>query len=180
MATPDSDSISDKVRFWEEQDRINQQLIPRVIRQNELLTRHIAEHDNLPEVAGNAISQVLAVAREEQRQQYEASLDGAKRELAKQAQASLQKALDDFQTALSDAKAQLSEQTQTSLVQSSEQLEKAMAVHKTELNEQARVSLNQGLATLQEESRRMRNLLIGITSGAGVICIATLVVGLLT
>ncbi len=180
MTTPDSDSISDKVRFWEEQDRINQELIPRVIRQNELLTKHIAEHDNLPEVAGNAISQALAGAREEQGQQYEAVLDVAKRELAEQSQASLQKALDDFQTALSAAKTELNEQTQTSLVQSSEQIQTAMTAHKTELNEQARVSLNQGLATLREESRRMRNLLIGITSGAGVICIATLIVVLLT
>lgn len=169
MTTPDSDSISDKVRFWEEQDRINQELIPRVIRQNELLTKHIAEHDNLPEVAGNAISQALAGAKEEQRQQYEAALDVAKRELAEQSQASIQKALDDFQTALSAAKTELYEPIQT-----------AMTTHKTELNEQAQVSLNQGLATLREESRRVRNLLIGITSGAGVICIATLVVGILT
>ena len=169
MTAPDSDSISDKVRFWEEQDRINQELIPRVIRQNELLTKHIAEHDNLPEVAGNAISQALAGAKEEQRQLYEAALDVAKRELAEQSQASLQKALDDFQTALSAAKTELYEPIQT-----------AMTAHKTELNEQAQVSLNQGLATLREESRRMRNLLIGITSGAGVVCIATLVVGILT
>ncbi len=169
MTTPDTDSISDKVRFWEEQDRINQELIPRVIRQNELLTKHIAEHDNLPEVAGNAISQALAGAKEEQRQQYEAALDVAKRELAEQYQASLNKALDDFQTALSAAKTELYEPIQT-----------AMTAHKTELNEQAQVSLDQGLATLREESRRVRNLLIGITSGAGVICIATLVVGILT
>ena len=54
-----------------------------------------------------------------------------------------------------------------------------MAAHKTELHEQAQASLNQGLATLKEESRKMRNLLIGITSGAGVICIATLIVGIL-
>ncbi len=60
-------SIAERVRFWEEQDKINQELIPRVIRQNELLTKHIAEHDSLPEVAGKAISQALAGAREEQR-----------------------------------------------------------------------------------------------------------------
>lgn len=169
MTTPDSDSISDKVRFWEEQDRINQVLIPRVIRQNELLTKHIAEHDNLPEVAGNAISQALAATKEEQRQHYEAALNDAKKGLAEQSQASFQKALDDFQQALSVAKTELNEQ-----------IPMAMAAYKTELNEQARASLNQGLATLREESHRMRNLLIGITSGAGVICIVTLIVGLLT
>ena len=218
MATSDSDSdsipIAEKVRFWEEQDKINQELIPRVIRQNELLTQHIADHENLPEVAGNAIGQALAGAREEQRQQYEATLDAAKAELNKQAQATLnqslatlreeqrqqyeaaldaakaelaeqtqanlQKALDDFQTALTDAKAGLSEQTQTSIAQASEQLQTAMGAYKTELNEQSQASLNQGLATLREESRKIRNLLIGITSGAGAIGIATLIVSILT
>ena len=34
MATSNSDSIAERVRFWEEQDKINQELIPRVIRQN--------------------------------------------------------------------------------------------------------------------------------------------------
>ena len=128
MTMSNPDSIAEKVRFWEEQDKINQELIPRVIRQNELLTKHIAEHDNLPEVAGNAINQALAEARAEQRQQYESALDSAR----------------------------------------------------TELDEQAQAGLKQGLATLREESRKMRNVLIGITSGAGVICIATLIVGLLT
>ena len=42
--------IAEKVRFWEEQDRINQVLISRVIGQNELLTKHIEEHDDLPEL----------------------------------------------------------------------------------------------------------------------------------
>ena len=179
MTTEASESIAERVRFWEEQDKINQELIPRVIRQNELLTKHIAEHDNLPEVAGDAISQALAGAREEQRQQYQTALDAAKIELGEQTQANLQKALDGFQTALFDAKAELSEQTQISLAQASDHLQTAMAAHKTELHEQAQASLNQGLATLKEESRKMRNLLIGITSGAGVICIATLIVGIL-
>ena len=167
------------MRFWEEQDKINQELIPRVIRQNELLTKHIAEHDNLPEVAGNAISQVLGGAREEQRQQYEAALDAAKIKLGEQTQANLQKALDSFQTALSEAKAELSDQTQTSLAQTLEQLQSCMAAHKTTLNEQSQVNLNQGLATLREESRKARSLLMGIAAGAGVIGIAALIVGIL-
>ena len=64
-------SMAERVRFWEEQDKINQELIPRVICQNELLTNHIAEHESLPELAGNAINQALAEAREERRQQHE-------------------------------------------------------------------------------------------------------------
>ena len=127
MATSDEDSIADRVRFWEEQDKINQELIPRVIRQNELLSKHIAEHDNLPELAGNAISQALARAREEQRQQCEAALDTAKRELA-----------DEFQA-----------------------------------------SLGQALSLLQE-TRKMRSTLVAIASGAGVVGVAALIVGLIT
>ena len=88
--------------------------------------------------------------------------------------------MDAFHTALSDAKAELSESTGNSLAQASEQLQTAMAVRRTELDEQAQAGLKQGLATLREESRKIRNVLIGITSGAGVICIATLIVGLFT
>ncbi len=36
--------IADKVRFWEEQDRINRELIPRVLKQHELLTAHVERH----------------------------------------------------------------------------------------------------------------------------------------
>ena len=38
--------IAEKVRFWEEQDRINQELIPRVIKQHELFTAHIEHHES--------------------------------------------------------------------------------------------------------------------------------------
>ena len=72
--TEDAPRIAERVKFWEEQDRINQELIPRVIRQNELLTGHIADHENLPLIAGNAISEALAEAREEQSQHHQAAL----------------------------------------------------------------------------------------------------------
>ncbi len=36
--------IGDKVKFWEEQDRINRELIPRVLKQHELLTAHVEHH----------------------------------------------------------------------------------------------------------------------------------------
>ena len=48
MTSPESTetpSIAERVKFWEEQDKINQELIPRVIRQHELLTGHIADHE---------------------------------------------------------------------------------------------------------------------------------------
>ena len=121
-------SIAERVRFWEEQDKINQELIPRVIRQNELLTKHIAEHDSLPELAGTAMSQALAGVREEQRQQYVAALAAARKELAEQFQA----------------------------------------------------SLDQTLAPLRQETRKMRNMLFVIASGAGVLGVAALIVSLIT
>ncbi len=65
--------IAERVRFWEEQDRINQALIPRVIRQNELLTKHIAEHDDLPQLVGRVVADALA----EQAKQYDAALEEA-------------------------------------------------------------------------------------------------------
>ena len=199
-------SIGERVNFWEEQDKINQELIPRVIRQSELLTKHIGEHDNLPQVAGNAISQALSGAREEQRQQYEATLDAAKAELAEQTrtsitrateqlqaalsthkrelsgqtQAAVQKALDDMLTALIDAKTELSEQTQASLTQATEQLQAALTTHKSELNEQTQSGLDQALTALREESRKTRNLVIGIASGSGAIAIVAIVVAVLT
>ena len=92
MTVPDSTPIADRVRFWEEQDKINQELIPRVIRQHELLTAHIADHDNLPLVAGNAISEALAEAREEQQRHYDAALEVAKQEQQQQYDASLETA----------------------------------------------------------------------------------------
>ena len=65
--------IAEKVRFWEEQDRINQTLIPRVIHQNELLAKHIAEHDDLPQLVGRVVADALA----EQARQYDAALEEA-------------------------------------------------------------------------------------------------------
>ena len=82
MTASDRESIQDKVRFWEEQDKSNQELIPRVIRQNELLTKHISEHDNLPSLAANAVSQALREAREEDNRRFEAALQDARKELA--------------------------------------------------------------------------------------------------
>lgn len=69
--------IAERVRFWQEQDRINQALIPRVIRQSELLAKHIAEHDDLPQLLGRVISEALA----EQATQYEAALEKVRAEM---------------------------------------------------------------------------------------------------
>ena len=41
----ESPPIGEKVKFWEEQDRINKELIPRVIKIHELFTDHVAGHE---------------------------------------------------------------------------------------------------------------------------------------
>ena len=43
----DRPGIAEKVQFWEEQDRINRELIPRVLKQNEMLSAHIAGHEEV-------------------------------------------------------------------------------------------------------------------------------------
>ncbi len=74
----DPPPIAERVRFWQEQDKINQVLIPRVIRQNELLTKHIAEHGDLPQLLGRVISEALT----EQAAQYETALEKASTEMS--------------------------------------------------------------------------------------------------
>ena len=45
--TQDTPKIGEKVRFWEEQDRINQELIPRVVKQHQLFTAHVQGHEDV-------------------------------------------------------------------------------------------------------------------------------------
>ena len=63
--------IAERVRFWEEQDRINRELIPRVIRQHELLTKHISDHEMLPIVAAAAAREAIEQAQSETLRQLE-------------------------------------------------------------------------------------------------------------
>lgn len=58
-AAQQSVHIAEKVKFWQEQDKINQELITRVIRQNELLTAHIKDHETLPIIAAAAGRQAV-------------------------------------------------------------------------------------------------------------------------
>ena len=159
-------SIAERVRFWEEQDKINQTLIPRVIRQNELLTKHIAEHDSLPEVTGKAISQALAGAREEQRQQYEAALDAAKGEIAENARAvseilaeAREEQRGQYESALDAVKGEIAESARAVseiLAEAREeqrgQYESALDAVKGEIAESARAT-SEVLAEAREEQR---------------------------
>lgn len=103
-------SIAERVRFWEEQDRINQALIPSVIRQNELLAKHIAEHDDLPELIGRVVSDALSEqatlyneamerAAAEMKAAYDQELDKTRQELEAQYAETLQKANSEQQAA---------------------------------------------------------------------------------
>ena len=51
--------IGERVQFWQEQDQINQALIPRVIAQGELLSQHIVEHDDLPRMVSDTVQSAL-------------------------------------------------------------------------------------------------------------------------
>ena len=172
MTTPDSTPIADRVRFWEEQDKINQELIPRVIRQHELLTAHIADHENLPLIAGNAISEALAEAREEQRQFYEAALEAATQELQQQYHTALETARQEQQQHY-DAALEAAKQEQQQLHDT------ALNAARTNINDEAQANLDRAVATLNQEWRRTRNILIGITAGSGAIAIASIVAGIL-
>lgn len=142
--------IAEKVRFWEEQDRINQELIPRVIRQNELLTQHIAEHDNLQQILSDTIQKTLS----EQAQQYESALDTAQKQLNETHEQITQKAL--------------SEQAQ--------QYESALDTTQKQLNE----THTKALEALRQEARQTQNRLTAIAAGSAIIAIAALIVTVLT
>jgi len=54
----DTPTIADKVKFWQEQDRINQVLIPRVIKTHELLVETSKQMDKFTEDIANSESRV--------------------------------------------------------------------------------------------------------------------------
>ena len=172
MTTPDSTPIADRVRFWEEQDKINQELIPRVIRQHELLTAHIADHENLPLIAGNAISEALGEAREEQRQLYETALETAKQEQQQQYDAALEAAKQEQQQ-LYAAALETAKQEQQQLHDAS------LQAAETAIGNEAQTNLDRAVTTLNQKWRKTRNILIGITAASGAIAVAAIIVGIL-
>ena len=172
MTTPDSTPIADRVRFWEEQDKINQELIPRVIRQHELLSAHIADHENLPLVAGNAISEALAETREEQQRHYDAALETAKQEQQQQYDVALEAAKQEQQQSY-DAALEAATQEQQ------RQYDAALEAAKAAFNSEAQANLDRAVATLDWEWRKARNTLIGITAASGIIAIAAIIAGIL-
>ena len=71
--TQDTPKIGEKVRFWEEQDRINKELIPRVVKQHQLFTAHVQGHEDIQvhmaaldarisDAVGEAVKQAVAAS----------------------------------------------------------------------------------------------------------------------
>ena len=172
MTTPNSTPIADRVRFWEEQDKINQELIPRVIRQHELMSAHIADHENLPLVAGNAISEALAEAREEQQRHYDAALEAVKQEQQRQYDAALEAAKQEQQQQY-DATLEVAKEEQR------QQYDAALDAAKVAINSEALANLDRAVTTLNQGWRNTRNILIGITAASGAIAVTTIIVGIL-
>ena len=52
--------IGERVQFWQEQDRINRELIPRVLQQHELFARHVESHEAGDPVARSLIERLEA------------------------------------------------------------------------------------------------------------------------
>lgn len=56
METP---RIAERVKFWEEQDRINKELIPRVLKIHQLFTDHISGHEDATVQIGAAEARMV-------------------------------------------------------------------------------------------------------------------------
>ena len=74
--------IAERVAFWEEQDRINQELIPRVIQQSEVLTGHIKNHENLQATAVKMVMEAMEETESRINQQLQAAQE--ERQIAEQ------------------------------------------------------------------------------------------------
>jgi len=51
--TKEEVKIAEKIKFWEEQDKINQELIPRVIKNHELISELVIRIDEQSTIIGN-------------------------------------------------------------------------------------------------------------------------------
>ena len=169
-------NIAERVKFWEEQDKINQELIPRVLRQHELLTAHIADHENLPLVAGNAIREALVEAREEQRLQHESEMAELRAEAEEQARR--------HEAELAAARAERQQQAEA-LAQAKAAAEEHSRQHQAELTaaraereEQSRQHSDQ-VTTLQAQLRQTKTQFLMVAGSAAVIAIAGVVIGIL-
>ena len=63
----DEPKIAERVKFWQEQDRINRELIPRVIKNHELLAKHVESHEDGDSLARDQIGALEARVAELER-----------------------------------------------------------------------------------------------------------------
>ena len=172
----ESPNIAERVKFWEEQDKINQELIPRVIRQHELLTGHIADHENLPLVAGNAISEALAEARQQQQAQHDAEMA----ELRAEAEEQRRQHAAELQAAQEERRlqAELLAEAKTGAEEQARQHQAELTAAKSEREEQSRQHSSE-VSNLQVQLRQAKTQLFLVAGGAVVIAIAGVVIGIL-
>ena len=137
-------SIADRVRFWEEQDKINQVLIPRVIKQAELLTAHIGEHENLPEVVSRAVAAALQEALVEQEGKYQSALA----EQSRQYQAALEAQERQYQSALEAQERQYAAKLSEAIAKAADIVEKRAVKVRILLVGLAAVGVATGLGSL--------------------------------
>lgn len=74
----DRPNIAEKVRFWEEQDKINQALIPRVIEMHEMVSDLQKRTDNISGQIAAAEARVIQDMKEEVQSQIGQKLRGAR------------------------------------------------------------------------------------------------------
>lgn len=74
----DRPSIAEKVRFWEEQDKINQALIPRVIEMHEMVIDLQKRTDNISGQIAAAEARVIQDMKEQVQSQIDQKLRGAR------------------------------------------------------------------------------------------------------
>ena len=156
--------IAERVRFWEEQDRINQELIPRVVRQHELLTKHFSDHEMLPIVAASAAKEAVEQAQAETLRQLEEAraLNG---ELARQADES--KALAEKQgQELQEAKAER-ERLSTDLEETKSERERLSQELEVVRGDREKLAGEvEGAKTEREEQRRQHEEELSSLKGA--------------
>ncbi|MXW64355.1 MAG: hypothetical protein F4Y00_03700 [Bacteroidetes bacterium SB0662_bin_6] len=74
----DRPSIAEKVRFWEEQDKINQALIPRVIEMHEMVIDFQKRTDNISGQIAAAEARVIQDMKKQVQSQIDQKLLGAR------------------------------------------------------------------------------------------------------
>lgn len=146
--------IAERVRFWEEQDRINQALIPRVVQQAELLGKHVADHENLQVAAAGAAREAVEAAQEETRRQL-ADAVREREELGSQLEAAREgnRQLEGQLRSAQEERETLARHIETAEARGRE-LEQQLASAKDERN-----SLSEQLKEAQKEREEQANLM---------------------